>query len=137
MIDFDFRREARGLVMELQTATGGDSLFIPEDAFGFIEPCVTAAWPSYANHGHWGRTTISPSACSEIVGAMKALRQSLTSASQLSEVDGLGFLFSHLREEFSGDFDANRTGLMRMIDAICDWLEIWIARSISVTIVGV
>ena len=137
MIDFDFRREAHGLVMELQTATGDDSLFIPEDAFGFVESCVTTAWPPYANHGHWGRTTIAPAAWRDISNAKKALRQSLIGAKDLSEVDGIGFLFSHLRAEFSGDFEANRVGLARMIDAICEWLEIWIARSVPVTIVGV
>jgi hypothetical protein len=137
MIDFDFRREARGLVMELRDAGGTDSLLIPEEAFGFIEPCVRAAWPSYADHGHWGRTTIPPEAWREIVGAMKVLKKSLTDAGQLSEVGGLGFLFAHLRDEFGSDFDANRAGLTRMIDATCEWLEIWIARSVDVTIVGV
>ena len=51
--------------------------------------------------------------------------------------DCTGFLFSHLRAEFSGEFEANRVGLARMIDAISEWLEIWIARSVPVTIVGV
>jgi hypothetical protein len=137
MLDFDLRLEARGLVMELRTASGVDSLVIPEDAFGFVEPCVSASWPSYASHGHWGRTTIPPAAWRKIVDSMRALRDSLASSRQLSDVSGIGFLFDHLRSEFSSDFEANKAGLIRLIDTMCEWIEIWIARCVDITIVGV
>ena len=140
VIDFDFRSEGSGLVMELQAATAGkplDSLFIPEDAFGFIEPCVRGAWPEYADFGHWSKTAIPPSVWREIVEAMQALKASLESASQLTDVEGIGFLFAHLRDKFGNDFDANRARLLRMIDETCEWLNIWITRSVDVAIIGV
>ncbi len=137
MIDFGFRGEARGLVMELHPATCQDALFIPEDAFGFVELCVRTAWPAYANHGHWGSTTIPSSAWREIVASMRALQASLAQAASVDEIVGIGFLFARLRDEFGADFDANRVGLSRLIDALCEWLEIWIARTVDVAIHGV
>ena len=98
---------------------------------------MRGAWPAYAHFGHWGSTTIPHATWSVIVNDMKALRRSLAAAREPSEVEGLGFLFAHLRDEFASDFDANRAGLARMIDALCDWLQAAIARSIDVTIIGV
>jgi hypothetical protein len=102
-----------------------------------LHGALRASWPAYANYGLGGSTRLPPSVWREIDGPMRALKRSLQDASQLSEVVGIGLFFAHLRNEFNEDFEANCHGLTRMIDAVCDWFEVWIARSVDVTINGV
>ena len=143
-MDFDFRVHARtgrvgGLTMSLVPGRDrdGPGAWIDETAFGFLERCVTTAWPRYANYGHWGCSELPIEAWRAFCGHLRELRASLLAATEPAEVDGLGFLFAGLRAEFAERFDEMRRGIVGMIDELLAWSQRDCAQAEVVMILGV
>ena len=126
---FDFRVHERTgrvgrLTMSLVPGPGdAGGVWIDETAFGFVEPCVTRAWPAYANYGHWGLVKLPIDAWREFCEQLRLLRASLLAADGPDDVVGLGFLFRHLRPLFARRFGEMRQGIVAMIDEILAWSE--------------
>ena len=142
-MNIDFRVHVRtgrvgGLKMELVPGPGEDGgVWIDETAFGFVERCVIAAWPAYANYGHWGLTKLPIEVWQEVLRHMLELRASLLAAAGPDDVVGLCFLFRDFRPEFARRFDERRQGIVAMVDEIVAWSGRECAQAPFVAIRGV
>lgn len=114
-----------------------ESVFIGENAFGFIEPCITKCWPAYKNYGHWGESKIPTETWREIVASLLKLRTDLSDANSPQDVSGLGFIFAEIRRQFHSDFEEMRILIVGMITRLVFWLEERLTSCSYITIVGI
>lgn len=141
--DFRLRNEGRGLVMQLVPGRAEDEaalraqVFIAEEAFGFIEPCINANWPAYKNYGHWGVSEIPVAAWRAIAAGMEGLRSRLNEARGFEEVAGLIYLFDAIRDAFRADFARLRGQVVTFIDALLAWLKSHWDACTHITVIGI
>jgi hypothetical protein len=144
----DFRMMTReqvqsGLVMQLVPGALNDpvaadqSVFFSEDAFFFIEPVISQAWPAYRNYGHWGVSKIPAEAWRAIVEELKTLRQHLETARAPFTFDLSESMAGDVGREFLLKFDEQRFRLVAMINAMTAWLELHLASTPVITIAGI
>jgi len=145
-IDFALKSKAQvrgGLIMELAPDMLDDSIaieesvYLSENAFGFIERCITKCWPAYANYGHWGRSKIPVDTWRDIVNLLLELRANLVEARTPDEVIGLGFIFDDVRKAFHSDFGNMRLAISKMITELVSWLESKMPICSHITIIGI
>ncbi|MDN3575436.1 hypothetical protein QWZ03_01440 [Chitinimonas viridis] len=147
-MNIDFRLKAKeqvisGLVMELvpgplsEPESRKESIFLDEDAFGFLEPCVVVAWPGYAKYGHWGDTEIPVEVWGDIITLLSELHGSLERSSAPEEVKGLGFIFDDVEKYFIENFSNLRSKILIFIDELICWLKSKIVRCQYISIIGV
>ncbi|WP_353327661.1 hypothetical protein [Chitiniphilus shinanonensis] len=66
------------------------SIFVDEEAFGFLEGVLADRWPPYENYGHWGRTVIPMENWVEVIHGWDELARALCEASLSTEVPSIG-----------------------------------------------
>jgi hypothetical protein len=147
-MNIDFRLKTkeqvnRGLIMELiPRAEEGASnrsaaIYIDEEAFGFVEPCIAKCWPAYFEYGHWGSSEIPVSIWANIASGLSILRDSILAAGTSDEVDGLGFIFDEIKVEFDQNFERFRTDVVGFIDNLIVWINEKLSSCVCITIAGV
>jgi hypothetical protein len=142
-IDFRLRNEGRGLVMQLVPGRAEDEIalraqvFIAEEAFGFIEPCVGAGWPAYKNYGHWGVSEIPVAVWRGIAADMEGLRSRLNEARGFEEVAEIGYLSDITRDAFRADFARLRGRVAAFIEALLTWLKSHWDVCTHITVIGI
>jgi hypothetical protein len=147
-IDFRLRSKEqmagrRGLTMQLIPGLPADevaikdSVFVSEDAFGFVEPIITRCWPKYSGYAHWGVTTIPVYSWNEILISTKRLINSLLTAANAKDIEGIGFLFEYVKDEFFENFTLIRHQLSSMLEELMAWLEIRMRYCEFITISGI
>ncbi|TJZ72018.1 hypothetical protein [Chitiniphilus eburneus] len=145
MIDFSVKNGSKrtgGLVMEIlvdgsSSELAGSSIFIEEEAFGFLEGVLAKSWPSYTKYGHWGRTTVPMDVWLGIVDEWDALSVKLMKMESHDENVGLSFLFDETKIDFEENFICYRSGIAKMIREIKVWSEEVACSFDCVTVVGI
>jgi hypothetical protein len=147
MIDFSVKaanRRVGGLNIGLcpGTYTGKqsiqNSLYLTETAFSFLEPSIRNHSPAYARpYGHWGVTKIPRAEWGNILLDWDTLRTDIEAANTAQEVGNFCSMSDELENEFKKGFEANKTGLLHMIDELNAWLRAKLSNHDQISILGV
>jgi hypothetical protein len=111
-----------------------DSIYIDEDVFGYIEQVIRGRCPKLA---HWGITEIPRANWLDIVSDLSMLQGALASGKSIEDVITLGFVFEHLKADFSANFDVYKIALVEFITRLCEWIHRQIESNDILTVYGI
>jgi hypothetical protein len=145
MINFELRCDRpkdRGLRMELSSTPtvepSTSSVWVGEDAFGFLEPSISKYCAGYKEFSHWGVTEIRRQEWLAIKQDWHRLAAKLERASTSREYNETAWLQSQeAKRELSENFDDIKSGLSLLIPGLSEWIEGVLATQQSIFLRGV
>ncbi len=98
-----------------------NSLFINEEAFGFIEPIFERFINGY---DHYSMNDASKTEWLKIINELEELNELLSSATEFEDLFGkVGFIFSGTRDIFQRNFEENIKLLIQMNVELISWVK--------------
>jgi|HubBroStandDraft_1064217.scaffolds.fasta_scaffold58994_2 hypothetical protein len=145
MINFELQYERPkhiGLKMELSSspsaASPASSVWVGEDAFGFLEPSVKKHCAEYREFSHWGVTEIKRGEWLAIKEDWQRLAVKLGQTDNAREYDETVWLQSDdSRRELTENFEAIRSGVPRLIQELSHWIDDTLASRQSIFLKGI
>jgi hypothetical protein len=114
-----------------------NSLYLTETAFRVLEPSVRSHSLAYGRpYSHWGITTITRSEWRKILLDWDKLKAGIAAATTPEQV-GAFFSSEKLKSEFQEEFEANKIGLLRMIDELNFWFRDELSSHDKISILGI
>lgn len=114
-----------------------NSLYVTESAFRFLEPSVRSHSPAFGRaYSHWGITTITRAEWRKILLDWDTLKAGIAAANTPEQV-GDFFSSEKLKSEFREEFEANKIGLLRMIDELNSWFRDELSSNDKISILGI
>jgi len=136
------RPKNKGLKMELSSAPSAEpaasSVWVGEDAFGFLEPSINKCCADYKQFSHWGVTEIKWQEWLAIKEDWRRLASKLEEASTPHDYSETAWLPSQeAKPELSENFEAIKLGLSLLISELSGWIEGALAGGQSIFLRGI
>ena len=114
------------------------SVWVGEDAFGFLEPSISKYCAGYKEFSHWGVTEVKRQEWLAIKEEWQRLAAKLERASTPRDYNETIWLQSQeAKRELSENFDGIRSGLSPLISGLSEWIESTLATRQSIFLKGV
>jgi hypothetical protein len=145
LIDFQLKPgfPGRGLTLALVpnfpdgSQATDEAIIISEDAFGFIEPCISTYWPNYNNYGHWGMNKIPSAVWLEILDYLASLSDKWLTSNSIDDMRATIFTFDDIERQLHEDFTAIRESVVAMISNLIYWLQQKVIKYDYISIYGI
>lgn len=97
------------------------SLFLDEEAFGFVEPVFERL---VENYDHYSFMEIDAKKGNLILASLKELQVALGESKTFEEIEQkIGFFYRDTAINFQSNFETNRNRLAKMVEELSEWLE--------------
>ncbi len=116
------------------TCWTSESVFLTEEAFGFIEPIVYRHMPAY---DHYAFTEILKSVWGHIIVDVRGVTERLGVARTPRDLPELGYFFETTRTNFERDLGLNCVTLARTLRELTEWVVDTLERNDCVSVLGV
>jgi hypothetical protein len=114
-----------------------EAIFIPEGAFGCIEPTIKECSAHFSRkYSHWGITEIPRDEWTEVIQMLGVLQAEAARASSPEELLKALPLPETMELEFKLHFEVNRNGLCNLLDQLLAWLQKTLREDNSISVLG-
>jgi hypothetical protein len=110
------------------------SLFLDEEAFGFVEPVFERF---VENYDHYSFMQIDAKTGKQILGGLNELRTAIETSQAVEELEGIiGFFYRDTATNFQSNFETNRNGLVKMVEELSEWFEDMFQTHQTISLLG-
>jgi hypothetical protein len=117
-----------GLSSERSATSPNNSVWVTEDAFGFLEPSIAKFCTEYKEFSHWGLTQINRQDCLAILEDWRQLIIELEHVENSLQYTRIVWLNSDdAKRDFRNDFSGVRSRLAGLVKD----LDVWIRHALA------